>query len=47
MARKRDPYSFWYILLTAKKREDMFYVRFDKKMVPRGIQAVEDPELDT
>ena len=42
-----DPYSFWYMLLTAKKREDMFFLRFDKKMVPRGIQAVEDPELDT
>jgi hypothetical protein len=41
-----EPYSFWYILLTAKRREDMFFLRFDKKMVPRGDQAVEDPELD-
>ena len=29
-----EPYSFWYILLTAKKREDMFFVRFEKRLVP-------------
>ena len=27
-----EPYSFWYILLTAKKREDMFYLRFEQKV---------------
>jgi hypothetical protein len=26
-----EPYSFWYILFTAKKKEDMFYLRFEKK----------------
>jgi hypothetical protein len=30
-----EPYSFWYILFTAKKKEDMFYLRFEKKMIPR------------
>jgi hypothetical protein len=29
-----EPYSFWYILLTAKRREDMFFMRFEKRMIP-------------
>jgi len=29
-----EPYSFWYILFTAKRREDMFYMRLEKKMLP-------------
>ena len=28
-----EPYSFMYIDLVAKKKEDMFWVRFDKKLV--------------
>ena len=28
-----EPYSFLYIKLNAKKREDMFYIRYDKKLV--------------
>ena len=28
-----DPYSFLYVNLVAKKKEDMFFVRFDKKMI--------------
>ncbi len=28
-----DDHSFWYINLVAKKKEDMFFVRFDHKMV--------------
>ena len=28
-----EDHSFWYINLVAKKKEDMFYVRFDHKMV--------------
>ena len=28
-----DPYSFWYIYLAAKRREDMFFLRFEKRMV--------------
>ena len=28
-----EPYSFWYINLVAKKKEDMFYVRFEEKLV--------------
>ena len=30
-----DPYSFWYILFTARKNEDMFFLRFEQKMVLR------------
>ena len=26
-------YSFWYILLTAKSKRDMFWIRFEKKLV--------------
>ncbi len=27
-----EPFSFLYVKLTAKKKEDMFFVRFDKKI---------------
>ena len=30
----RDPYSFWYIHLAAKRREDMFFLRFEKRTIP-------------
>jgi hypothetical protein len=30
-----EPYSFWYIHLAAKRREDMFFLRFEKRMRPR------------
>ena len=26
-------HSFWYILLTAKKKEEMFFVRFEQQLV--------------
>ena len=28
-----EPFSFLYIKLYAKKKEDMFYIRYDKKLV--------------
>ena len=28
-----EPYSFLYIKLSAKKKEDMFFIRYDKKLV--------------
>ena len=28
-----EPFSFWYILMTAKKKEDMFLLRFEQRMV--------------
>jgi hypothetical protein len=30
-----DPFSFWYILFTARKKEDMFFLRFEQKMLIR------------
>ena len=27
-----EPHSYWYILLTAKKKEDMFFKRFEERM---------------
>jgi len=29
----REPYSFLYIKLTAKDLNDMFYIKFDKKLM--------------
>ena len=37
-----EPYSFWYILLTAKRKEDMFFLRFEHKMVPKSLGGEED-----
>jgi GTPase SAR1 family protein len=28
-----EPHSFWYINLIAKKLEEMFYIRFDKRLI--------------
>jgi hypothetical protein len=36
-----EPYSFWYILLTARKKTDMFFLRFDKKIVVSDSDAEE------
>ena len=33
-AATAELYSFWYINLTAKTRENMFWLRFEKRMVP-------------
>ena len=30
-----DPFSFWYILFTARQKEGMFFLRFERKMVLR------------
>ena len=30
----RDPYSFWYVHLAVKRREDMFFLRLEKRMIP-------------
>ncbi|MFO7690005.1 MAG: hypothetical protein R6W83_05555, partial [Cryobacterium sp.] len=54
----REPYSFWYIYLAARRREDMFFLRFEKRMTPlrgapeafssngKGQNLVEDGSLD-
>ena len=33
-----EPYSFFYVNLTAKRREDMFWLRFEQRMIPRKIK---------
>jgi hypothetical protein len=40
-AAVKEPYSFWYILLTARRKEDMFFLRFDQK-----ISLVDSDEED-
>ena len=29
-----EPYSFWYINLVAKTKDDMFFIRLEKRMIP-------------
>ena len=36
-----EPFSFWYILLTANRKEEMFHIRFEHRMVPREKEWVE------
>ena len=36
MAVHEEVYSFWYILLTAKSKQDMFWIRFQKKLQVQG-----------
>ena len=31
-----EPYSFWYINLAASRVEDMFWLRFEQRMIPSG-----------
>ena len=31
-AATKEPYSFWHILLTAKLKDDMFFLRFEQKI---------------
>ena len=31
-----EPFSFWYINLAASKIEDVFWLRFEHRMIPSG-----------
>ena len=33
-----EPFSFLYVNLAAKRREDMFWQRFEQRMVPRTVK---------
>ena len=35
-AATEEPYSFWYVNLAAQKKEDMFFLRFQRPMVPES-----------
>ena len=44
-ALEDEPHSFWYINLVAKKKEDMFHIRFEHKMLwDQGGGAVGEEE---
>ena len=34
-----EPYSFWYINLAASRVEDMFWLRFESRMIPTAAPA--------
>ena len=36
LAVNDQPYSFWYINLAASRLEDVFWLRFSKRMIPSG-----------
>ena len=38
-------YSFWYVLLTAKRREEMFFLRFEQRLVPNLTDSKSDGSL--
>jgi hypothetical protein len=42
-----DPYSFWYILFTARKKEDMFFLRFEQKMIPVKDGSLSRPDTNS
>ena len=33
LAVNDQDFSFWYVNMSARKKEDMFYIRFEEKMV--------------
>jgi hypothetical protein len=39
-----EPYSFWYVNLAASKIEDMFWLRFEQRMIPHDPAALNSPE---
>ena len=36
----REPYSFWYINLAASRVEDVFWLRFEQRMIPSAANAL-------
>ena len=37
-AATADPYSFLFIRLDAKVRQEMFYLRFEQRLVPEDVE---------
>jgi len=37
-----EPHSFWYINLAASKKEDVFWLRFEQRMIPTDANALEE-----
>ena len=42
----KEPYSFLYINLVAKKKEDMMFIRFEHKMVLDTNDGADPPRLE-
>ena len=42
IAAVEEPFSFLYVKLTSKSKEDMFYKRFDHKLVIGGGEGEEE-----
>ena len=37
-----EPFSFWYINLSARALEDVFWLRFESRMIPTDANDVEE-----
>ena len=37
-----EPHSFWYINLAASRKEDVFWLRFEQRMIPTDANALEE-----
>ena len=46
LAVNDQPYSFWYINLAATRLEDVFWLRFEQRMIPTTAPAVEDAPVE-
>ena len=42
-----EPYSFWDVNLAAKRRDDMFWLRFEQRMIPTNATAVAEVLQDS
>ena len=42
-----DPYSFLFVRLDAKTRDDMFYLRFEKRLLPKESDASDHSDSDS
>ena len=40
LAVNDQPYSFWYINLAASKLEDVFWLRFEHRMIPTAAASI-------
>ena len=40
LAVNDQPYSFWYINLAASKLEDVFWLRFEHRMIPTAAAPI-------
>ena len=46
LAIEDEDFSFWYINLIARKKEDMMFIRFEHKMVVDTNDGADPPRLE-